>query len=106
MWKSGKSSRETIIFYPQPDLWINSISPQANFAEKMEKVLHKNSIHNPQPLWKLLQAGIDIGGDVPNVILQALIAASQRRFYFANRVNDGRVILVHFLTDFRGGKVG
>ena len=34
-----------------------------------EKILHRNFLHIPQPLWIILQTGIDIGGDVPNVVL-------------------------------------
>ena len=53
-----------------------------------------------------LETGIDVRGDVPDVILQGGVAVFQGRFHFADVIKDSGVILGKFLTDVGQGKIG
>ena len=50
---------------------------------------------------KRSQAGIDIRGNVPDVILQGGIAVFQRDLHFADTVKNGGVVPAKFLADIR-----
>ena len=54
----------------------------------------------------MLQAGIDIGGNVPEIILQCGIIAFQRNLNLTNRVKNGGMISGEFLTDIREAEIG
>ena len=53
-----------------------------------------------------LQAAIDIGGDIPQVILQGGILILQRQLYLADVIKHGGVVLAEFLADVRQTQVG
>ena len=70
------------------------------------KFIPKKFFHIPQPPVDKLQAGIDVGGDVPNVVLQFGVATLYGAFHLTNGVDNGGVVLVQLLADVRGGEVG
>ena len=53
-----------------------------------------------------LQAGIDIGCNVPNVVLQGNIALVQYFFYLINGVHDSGVVLTKLLANVRQAQIG
>ena len=53
-----------------------------------------------------LQTGIDIGGDVPDVILDGFVLGFQGGFHPADGVEDGGVVPVEFLADVGQAQVG
>ena len=65
------------------------------------------------PVWGLarndsldLQAGIDIGGNISDIVLQVGIFLLQRHFHFLDGVEDGGVILAELLADVGQAQVG
>lgn len=63
------------MFLLTEQLWKNEIFQQGKIYENFPDVFNKLYFHIPQPLWNFLQAGIDVGGDVPNVVLEGFVAA-------------------------------
>ena len=74
---------------------------QAVWKKFLSAFFHRISFHIPQALWRKLQTGVDICGDVANIVLQVGIAALKCHFHFADGVEDGGVILAKFLADVR-----
>ena len=57
-------------------------------------------------LYFLLQGGIDIGRNVPDMVFQILVTGGHSSFYLVNGVQNGGVILAELLADVGGGKIG
>ena len=64
-------------------------------------VFHSLSFHISQALWKNLQAGVDVGSDVPNVILQVSIAFLKLHFHLPDGIERSGVIPCKFPADIR-----
>ena len=77
MWISADLPWGTRLFFPQPIVENFTVFHRLFWNPKCATFFHRNSFHNSQPLWKTLQAGIDIGSDVPDVILQGLVLLLQ-----------------------------
>ena len=131
MWKSGKCPTAATTFFPQAvvdEFWVfhrqNWRNPKYEFSTGILSTIHTScgKVNKEGDMWwsappglvnaggkmryRLLQAGIDIGGDVPDVVLQGGVAALECLFHFVDGVKYGGVILAQLLADIRGGKIG
>ena len=76
MWKTAVWPYFSTLFYQQGQCGKPALFNKDGKKENSQKFLHRNSIHNPQRLWKTLQTGVDICVDITDVILQILIAVN------------------------------
>ena len=53
-----------------------------------------------------LKTGIDIGGDIPDIILEVGILTLQRHFHFPDGIENGGMVSAKFLTDVRQTQIG
>ena len=106
MWKTAVWSYFSTLFYQQGQCGKPALFHKDGKKENSQKFLHRNSIHNPQRLWKTLQTGVDICVDITDVILQVLIAGGQHLLHLIDGVDYRGVILVQFLADVGGGQIG
>ena len=72
----------------------------------MGKFIHRLSFHIPQGLWitfgekhPCLQAGIDVGCDVPDVVLHVGVAALKIRFDLVDGMQNGGMVTGEDLAD-------
>ena len=74
------------------------------------QLINSTVLHIPQGLWRKrraqLQTGIDVRGDVPDVILHGGVPVFQRDFDLPDGVQYGGVIPGKFLADVRQTQVG
>ena len=77
-----------------------------NFGKK-KRGIYKQLIfpHSTASVDKL-QTGINIGGDVPDVVFQVFVTAFEHTLHFVDGVEDGGVVFVKDLADIRGAEVG
>lgn len=102
MWKSGESPTAATTFFPQPLCRNSTGFQQAPGKTFFRQVFNSFFFHIPQPLWKSLQAGIDVGSDVPNVVLQGGgVPFFQGGIDFTNVIQNRSMVLAKFLTDVR-----
>ena len=74
---------------------------------KKKIFLHSLSFHIPhEAVDKMSKAGVNIGCDVPDVVLQIGIAVLQGHLYLADGIQGGGVIPVELLADVRQGQIG
>ena len=65
-------------------------------------LMHSFSFSIPQKLVeKPLKTGVDICGNIPDVVLQIGIITLKCNFYFADSVEDGGMIFTKFFTNVR-----
>ena len=66
--------------------------------------------HSTDPVEKIrteiLKAGIDIGGDIPDIILQDVIALLQLHFHLTDGVKDGGMVSAELLADVGQTQIG
>lgn len=97
MWKSQILFSAATDFFPQGACEVFTFFPQGMWINFRGNFFHRLSFHIPQGLWKIksdefrmqnaelrdafiqhsafsLQAGIDIGCNIPDIILQARVA--------------------------------
>ena len=67
--------------------------------------VHRLSVNIPQWLW-MLQAGIDIGGNITNGVLHSLVAGFQGGFNLTDGMHDCGVILRKFVANVGKAEVG
>ena len=98
MWKTHERADFAGIFCPQPHCVKSTVFQQRENAKILKKVVHRNSIHIPQGLWNkifyFLQAGIDIGCNIPDVLLQVLIAGIEGVGDFIDGIKYSGMVLV------------
>ena len=69
MWKSGFLLRAATLFYKQPKCEKLRLFHSKCLDGFCQNFIHSFSFHIPQLLWKTLQAGVDVCGDIPDVVL-------------------------------------
>ena len=101
MWKNGKSLRAAITFFPHRGCVERRTFPQADWKHKIYLFFHRLSFHIPQPLWRKLQTRVDIGRNVPNVVLHDFVATLEGDLHLADGIENGGMVLSKLLTDIR-----
>ena len=88
-------------FFSTQDLWKkNNFS--TGFVEKIkDSIFPQKILPHSTGFCGILQTGVDVCGNVTNVILQIGIAFFNGVLHFIDRVKDGGMILIDFLTNFR-----
>ena len=66
---------------------------------------YNSSLHTPNSSLKS-QAGVDICGNIPDVVLHVAVSVFQSDFYLADGVQYGRMVPAEFLADVRQAQVG
>jgi len=82
---------------------------KGNFYTEAVKI--KNNKNYPQIIFphstgiveNFLQTGVNICGNITNMILQVFVSVFQCGFHFFDGVQNGGVILAEFFTDIRRG---
>ena len=103
MWITPSLLRGSSIFYPQGGCGFCIVFPQAVCRLILPCSFPQLLFHIPQPAVEKskLQTAIDIGGDIPQVILQGGILIFQRDLHLADVIKHRGVILAEFLADIR-----
>ena len=101
MWKTVISLTAATGFFPQ-----NNVEKRIIFQQLIEMKNCKNNLNRlfflfQQQLWIKSKTGVDICGNITDVVLQTGIITLQRNFYFTNSVKDRGVVSTKFFTDIR-----
>jgi len=86
MWKSGKSPTVPVTFFPQGVVDKFQVINRGNVGKKQVTIFHRNFLHNFTTCGEILQAGIDIGSDVLNVVLQGGVPGLQCLFHLIDGI--------------------
>ena len=105
MWKSGFYLTAAIKIFPQGIVYNFLFIHKDKINVFSQRNKQENYPHSTVPVDKL-QTRINICRNVPDVILQSGVSFLQGAFHFIDGVNDGGVIFIQLLTDFRCTQVG
>jgi len=72
----------------------------------MKEFVHNLFFHIPQPLWKKSETGVDISGNVPDIVLHVGIGTFQRCGDLIHGIDDSGMIPGKLLADVGEAEVG
>ena len=103
MWKSGFCLTAPTVFFPHGGCGFLKVFQQALWSKfwpcSFTQIVFPQLTTPVEKFFDILEAGIDVGGNVPDVVLEGGVAFLQLHFHLADGIEDGGVILAEFLAD-------
>ena len=105
MWKSGFFPRDSTKNYTQPIVNKYELVNKGKTKKKKKKFSPEKELTIHNSCGKISEAGVNICGNIPNVVLKRCVVGFQSGFNFINGVQDRGMIAAKFLADIRCAEV-